>query len=240
MSTKHSSRNSLKFLSLAFGITLLASNYASAQADSLTISGSLSSEQINLGLSEANGRPGLGLAIEWEASRNFFVGGSVYQTTDAPAPNRPQNLTAYAGLHWGSSDSLQYDLTLIYRAYPGDFSIDWDYPELRFNLGFTSKLGLALSAAEDFYGLDVSNVAAIGEYVHDFSAKFYSRVEGGYVHFDGSAIESYGYVILTAGMRGDRWSIEGGYRANNAEPFPAFRGSQLDDRFMISANWLFY
>ena len=238
MSTKNS--NSLGFLPLTFCVAFLASSDASAQADSLTISGTLSSEQINLGLSEANGRPGVGLALEWEASPNFFLGGSVYQTTDAPAPNRPQNLTPYLGLNWGSSDALQYDLTLLYRIYPGDFSIDWDYPELRFNVGFTPQLGLALSATNDFYGLDVSNLAAIGEYLHDFSAKFYSRVEGGYVYFDGSAIDSYGYVILTAGMRGDRWSIEGGYRANNAEPFPAFRGSQLDDRFMISASWLFY
>lgn len=240
MSTKNINRNSLGFLSLAFGVAFLAWSNAGAQADSLTITGSLSSEQINLGLSEANGRPGVGLAIEWEASRNFFLGGSVYQTTDAPAPNRPQNLTAYAGLHWGRSDSLQYDLTLVYRVYPGDFSIDWDYPELRFNVGFSPQLGLALSTTNDFYGLDVSSVAAIGEYVHDFSAKFYSRIEGGYVHFDDSAIDSYAYGVLTAGMRGDRWSIEGGYRANNAEPFPAFRDPQTANRFMISANWLFY
>lgn len=248
MTNKRSNNDSRRYLLLVLPLVLplvvsvvfLASTVSSARAESVTVSGSLSSEQINLGLSEANGRPGIGLAIEWEVSRNLFFGASGYQTADAPAPNRPQNLTAYTGLHWGSADALQYDLTLLYRVYPGDFPIDWDYPELRFDVGISPQFGLTLSATNDFYGLHASSVAASAEYLHDFSAKFYSRVEGGYVYFDSSVIDSYGFLMLSAGMRGNRWSIEGGYRANNADAFPAFRNTQIENRFMLSANWLFY
>lgn len=226
--------------SLVFVAALLVTCVTETQAQSLAISGSLSSEQVSFGLSEANGRPGVGLAVEWEVDRNFFVGVNAYQTTDAPAPDRPQNVTTYAGFHWDGSDTRQYDFTLLYRIYPRHSFVDWDFAELRFDVGFSEQFGIALSATNDFYAMGTNTVAASGEYVHDFSAKYYSRVEGGYVYFDSSVIDSYGYALLTAGMRGNRWSIEGGFRANNAEPFGAFRGSQIDDRFLLSASWLFY
>lgn len=227
-------------LSLLLCGILPAMGFSDAKAQSLTINGSISTEQINLGLSEANGRPGIGLSFEWEFDRHFFAGVNGYITTDAPAPNRTENVTAYAGLHWGDADKLQYDLTLLYRVYPGQFAIDWDYPELRFDMVFSENVGLSLSATNDFYGMDTSSVAVTGEYIHDFSPKYFSRVEGGYVYFESSTIDSYGFVMLIVGRRGNRWSIEGGYRANNAEPFRAFSDSQIENRLMLSANWLFY
>lgn len=233
-------KNNLWQLPSVLSLALLASLLGGAHAASVTVSGSLSSEQINLGLSEASGRPGVALAIEWEASRNLFFGASGYRTTDTRPPDRPENLTAYAGVHWENADSLQYDLTLVYRVYPGDFAIDWDYPELRFDVGISPQFGLALSATNDFYGMDTNNVTAIAEYLHDFSEKFYSRIEGGYSYFDSSTIDSYSFLVLSAGMRGNRWSIEAGYRANNAAAFRAFRNAQIENRFMLTANWLLY
>lgn len=226
--------------SIAIATVLLVADPADVHAQAFTISGSLSSEQTNFGLSEANGRPGVSLSAEWEADGGLFIGGNGYQTTDAPTPNRTQNLTAYAGFHWSGSNSLQYDLTVIYRVYPGDFAIDWDYPELRFDVALSPQLGLALSVTDDFYGMGTRSFAATSEYVHDFSQRWYSRIEGGYAYFDSSVIDSYGFVVLSTGLRGNRWSVEGGYRANNADPFRAFGERQIANRLMLSANWLFY
>lgn len=227
-------------LLLLFGSLLLVVSDSGVNAQTLTINGSVSAEQINLGLPEASGRPGVGLAFEWEANRNFFVGANGYLTTDASPPNRTRNVTTYAGVHWDDNSDRQYDLTLLYRIYPGKFAIDWDYPELRFDVGVSPNLGFSLTAANDFYGLGVSSIALTGEYVVDFSPKYYSRLEGGHVSIDSSSIDSYSFAMVSAGLRGDRWSVEGGYRINNAVAFPAFRDPQIENRFLLSANWLIY
>ena len=209
--------------------------------DSLTVTGSVFSEPIHLGLSEAHGRPGVALSLDLEVGEHFYIGVNGYRATDSPAPNRSENYTIYGGAHWGDEESTQFDLTLLHRSYPGDFDITWDYTELQFDVHFSQNLTLSLIGAIDYYGINEANsLGVIGSYVHDFSDNIFSRIEGGTVQIDGRSLESYEYITVGGGYRFDRLSIEALYKTNNAEPNAAFRRPQLDDGFVATINWLIY
>lgn len=209
--------------------------------DSLTVTGSLFSEPIHLGLSEAHGRPGAALSLDYEISEHFYIGINGYRATDSPSPNRSENYNLYAGTHWGKDKATQFDLTLIHRSYPGDFAIKWDYTELRLDTHFSNNLALTLTGAIDYYGQDEANsLGIVGNYVHDFSNNIFAIVEGGTVRLDGKDLDSYEYVIVGGGYKFDRVSIEVFYKTNNADTNNAFDRPQLKDGVVATLNWLIF
>lgn len=209
--------------------------------DSLTVTGSLFSEPLHLGLSEAHGRPGAALSLDLELSEHFYIGVNGYRATDSQSPNRSENYTIYGGVHWGNEESIQYDLTLLHRSYPGDFEITWDYSELQLDTHFSQNLALSLTGAIDYYGLDEANsLGIVGSYVHDFSENIFAKLEGGTVRLDGRNLESYEYITLGGGYRFDRLSFELLYKTNNADPNEAFGRPQLGDGLVATLNWLIY
>lgn len=224
-------------LSLSLLACLLS---APLHAQGISVNASLISEPQRHGLAEANGRPGIGINVDWELNDHVFLGVSGYITGDAPAPQRTQNLAPLIGIHVGDADSTQFDLILVHRIFPGDFAIDWDFTELQFDLGFTPNLGLSLTATDDYYGMGMRSLSGALEYVHNFSDRAYARVKAGHVDIDSNIIDSFSFGVANVGYRFDRFSVEAGFRANNAEPFAPFRDAQIRNRFMLTANWAVY
>lgn len=209
-------------------------------AQGVTVNANLISEPQRHGLAEANGRPGVGINVDWELNDYLFLGASGYITGDAPAPQRTQSIAPLIGVHFGKANGTQFDVMLVHRAFPGDFAIDWDFSELQVDVGFTSNLGLSLTATDDYYGMGMRSVSAALEYVHNFSDRSYARVKAGHVDIDSQVIDSFSFAVLNVGYRFDRFSVEAGYRANNAEPFAPFRDAQTRNRLMLTANWAVY
>ena len=232
----------LKYFFLLFACSTTNVHAEFDLLDSLTITGSLFSEPMHLGLSEAHGRPGVALSLDLELNDHLFIGVNGYRATDSDPPNRSKNFNYYAGVHWGIDQGTQFELTLIHRTFPDDdAAITWDYTELRFDTHFSQNLALSLTGALDYYGLDEANsLGIVGNYVHNFSDKIFSRVELGSVSLDGRNLDSYQYITLGGGYRFDRVSIEAFYKTNNAEPNSAFKRPQLRDGFVVTLNWLIY
>lgn len=227
---------------ISLALTLLSTNQAHAELfDSLTISGSLFSEPVHLGLSEAHGRPGVALSADLELGNHFYIGANGYRATDSGSPNRSENYNLYLGAHWGAEDKTQFDLALIHRSYPGDFNKSWDFTELQIDTHFTDNLALSLIGSIDYYGVDETNsLGIVGNYVYDFTDNIYSRIEGGTVRLDGDDIDSYEYLVIGGGYRFDRLSFELSYRINNADENRAYNRTQIRNAVTANLNWLIY
>lgn len=219
---------------------LIATISRLASAQGVSIDASLISEPQRHGLAEVNGRPGFGLNVDWEISANLFVGASGYITSNAPAPQRTKNIAPFVGVNFGAADGVQFSLMAIHRIFPGDFVIDWDFTDLQLDVGFSPSLGLTITATDDYYGMGMRSTSGALEYAHDFSNQLYGRVKAGYVDVDSPLIESFSFGVLGLGYRFGRFSVEGGYRINDAEPFRAFREPQTRNRLMLTVNWLAY
>lgn len=219
-------------------LALVGSGGASAQ--SLTLSASAFSEPVHFGLSESDGRPGVELTADVEIGGRVFAGVTAMRASSAPPPNRSESWVGFAGLSWGGTESPPMDLTVLHRVYPGRFRMDWDYTELRYGLGLTPSLSLAFSYIDDYYGMGDPAYAAVGRYTHDFSDRYFGRLELGHLHMSGDRMDPYTFAVIGLGARFDRFSVEVGYRENDAEPSPVFRPDQIDGRFMLTLGWLIY
>lgn len=213
---------------------------SAALGQGVSVNANLISEPQRHGLAEANGRPGIGINVDWELNDYLFVAANGYITGDGPAPQRTRNIAPLIGLHLGDANGTQFDLMFVHRIFPGDFVIDWDFSELQMDIGLTPSLGVSFTATDNYYGLDLTSISGAVEYVHNFSDRLYARVKAGHVDVDSSVVESFSFGVANLGYRFDRLSVEAGYRANNADAFVAFRDPQTRNRFMLTVNWAVY
>lgn len=238
MQSKDRRKNDFARFSASFLLAAFVSGSVFAQG--VSIDASVTSEPQRQGLAEANGRPAVTVNVDWELTNSFFVGASAYLASDAPAPQRPKNLAPMLGFHFGEPASVQFNLMVVHRIFPGDFAIDWDFTEVQLGVGFSPSFGLSLTATDDYYGIGPRSVSGALEYVRNFSDRLYGRVKAGYVDVDSPAIDSFAFGVVGMGYRFGRFSVEGGFRANDASPFRPFIEAQTRNRLTLTMNWLVY
>lgn len=221
-----------------FFVALFASDAIQAETfDAVSVAVTVLSEPAERGVSEANGRPAVAVAIDWDLHEQWVVGAHGYAATDAPAPQRPQSVTVFGGWRWSPAVGPNLDVLLIHHVYPGDFSIDWDYTELRVDAHFSRNLAVTVRATDDYYGIGGNSVTGALSAVRELTDNWYARGEIGAVGIDDARFDSYGYVEAGGGFSRGRWSAEVLLRANNADASPAFRNSQIDAGVTASVSY---
>lgn len=208
--------------------------------DNVSITASVLSEPAERGISEANGRPTLALALEWEAGAGWIIGAHGYAATDAPSPQRPQSATVFGGWQWSANDALSFDVRLLHHWFPGDFANNWDHTEARLDAHFSRNLALTFRATDDYYGIGGTSFTAAINAVHDFTNQYYARVEAGGVTIDDSRFDSYAYAEIGGGFSWQRFNFETMLRMSNADPSPAFTPSQVDTAITASVSYRLY
>lgn len=238
MQSYDEAKNHCAGIAVSFLLTVFASGSVFAQG--VSVNASLTSEPQRHGLAEASGRPALAFDVDWELNEYFFVGASGYLASDAPAPHRPKNVAPFVGIHFGEPQGVQFDLLVMHRIFPGDFATDWDFTDVQLGIGFSPTFGVSFTATDDYYGMGMRSVSGAVEYVHNFSDRLYGRVKAGYVDIDNPVIDSFSFGVFGLGYRFSRFSVEGGFRANDAEQFRPFTEAQTRNRLMLTMNWLVY
>lgn len=222
----HSLRKQFVFALL---LTLAVSFDTCAEAfDAIALSVSGLSEPAERGLSEANGRPALAAALDWDIANNWTIGASGYVATDAPAPQRPQGILLYGGWRWVPETGPDIDISLLHRMYPGDFQIDWDHSEVRIDVHFSRNLAATFQATDDYYGIGGTSLGGSLTVIRDITGSLYARAKAGGVSIDDNRFDDYAYIEVGAGYSLNRWNLEVLLRASTADVSPAFTDSQTN------------
>ena len=200
---------------LAAGLLLAIGSAAAAQ--SLRFSGSLWSEAMHEGLSEADSIGVAAINVDLELSPSWFLGLAAYAGGDVAAPERPESISPYFGWRWESDSGLGLDVALTGYRYPGDFSLDWDYAELRVDVHRAGGLSFSINATPEYYGQDAGKIGGSVSWLHELRRDFYTRLNAGVVSIDGVGFNSYRYVSAGGGFSRGRFNVELLAHANDAE-----------------------
>lgn len=153
---------SMKTTRLAWSVALILGLAGGASAD---VSGSLTltSDYLFRGFTQTDEKPALQGGLEWESQGGFYVGtwgSSISWLSDSdPDISSQLELDAYVGYRGSFSDSVSFDVGVLYYGYPGSYPGGFnkaDTTELYAGISagvFSLKYSYALT---DLFGIDDS------------------------------------------------------------------------------------
>lgn len=183
----------------------------------------LTSEYSFRGIAQSDEHPAFQGGVDWSHDSGFYLGfwGSNVDFNDGDEAS--VEMDVYGGMT-GEVAGLNWDLGLIYYAYPGaDSSLDYDFVEAKASLGYdftVMALTAALNYSPDYFaGSGDSFYYSLGADVplpHDFSLSAHA----GYQDIDDEAAFGVPDYI--------DWSIGAGYTWENIDMSLAYVDTDLD------------
>ncbi len=120
--------------------------------------GSLNSEVVHRGASEADGEPAAGLVVEWNGQAGWFSGIQAYVASASPVPGRTRGAGVYGGWFHTLGDQQALELSISHQYFEGDFPRDWNYSEARLDFHFSRDFAVTAAVSDDYYGRGESSL----------------------------------------------------------------------------------
>lgn len=219
-------------------LALAAGGPVAAADQTATIEAFAASEPVYRGVSEAAGRPTLGVSLEWSLNADFFVGATA-QASDTPViQQRERQLMFLAGWQKAWTDDVSLGLSISHRAFPGSTK-DWDSTELHAAVGIAHVGSLELSYSPDYYDHNTRAVSAVLRTNRELTRHFFVSAEAGAVEFSSARWPDYQYALVGLGLRHNQFVLEArsSIATNEGENF---FGEPLDaPRLMLQMSYLF-